>query len=368
MKASINGLIRLTRYREYLSFVVVSTSLGAIAAYGQFSWQLGVVLLANELAVAFAFMINDVEDAADDALDAAKAKRNPVSAGMISYRAAYIASFIVAVLSAALYALLGMGPFVIGTACLLIAFLYSWRPVRLKSIPFVDLVSHALMLAGLQFAAAYFTFSSTLGPRFFWLFLMSIGISAYGELFNELRDLEGDKRAGVTHTASVLGPRAARLSGDGLLGDWILRGIRLDLHRADGAAVGAGVVGDQCVDSGPAAIVAHAPQGVIVRGCVGAVPQTRGDRCGIRPHRTRSRPMGRLDGARCHAVVLRRVDSRTAVDAAADSVVSVSARAAIAAVLGAGAGDDRGASGRRPHVQESTKSSNKPTRPLRQTK
>ena len=209
MKASINGLIRLTRYREYLSFVVVSTSLGAIAAYGQFSWQLVVVLLANELAVAFAFMINDVEDAADDALDAAKAQRNPVSAGMISYRAAYIASFIVAVLSAALYALLGMGPFVIGTACLLIAFLYSWRPVRLKAIPFVDLVSHALMLAGLQFAAAYFTFSSTLGPRFFWLFLMSIGISAYGELFNELRDLEGDKRAGVTHTASVLGPRVA---------------------------------------------------------------------------------------------------------------------------------------------------------------
>ena len=209
MKASINGLIRLTRYREYLSFVVVSTSLGAIAAYGQFSWQLGVVLLANELAVAFAFMINDVEDAADDALDAAKAKRNPVSAGMISYRAAYVASFIVAALSAALYALLGTGTFVIGTACLLIAFLYSWRTVRLKAIPFVDLISHALMLAGLQFAAAYFTFSSTLGPRFFWLFLMSIGISAYGELFNELRDLEGDKRAGVTHTASVLGPRAA---------------------------------------------------------------------------------------------------------------------------------------------------------------
>jgi 4-hydroxybenzoate polyprenyltransferase len=209
LKASINGLIRLTRYREYLSFVVVSTSLGAIAAYGQFCWQLGGVLLANELAVAFAFMINDVEDAADDALDAAKAKRNPVSAGLISYRAAYIASFIVAALSAALYALLGMGPFVIGTACLLIAFLYSWRPVRLKSIPFIDLISHALMLAGLQFAAAYFTFSSTLGPRFFWLFLMAIGISAYGELFNELRDLEGDMRAGVTHTASVLGPRAA---------------------------------------------------------------------------------------------------------------------------------------------------------------
>ena len=209
-RTQIDGILRLTRYREYVSFVVVSTCLGTIAAYGQLGWQLLVVLLANELAVAFAFMINDVEDAADDALDAAKARRNPVSAGMISRRTAYIASFIVAALSAALYALLGTGPFVIGTACLLIAFLYSWRPVRLKSIPFIDLISHALMLAGLQFAAAYFTFSSTLGPRFFWPFVMAIGISAYGELFNELRDLEGDIRAGVTHTASVLGPRAAR--------------------------------------------------------------------------------------------------------------------------------------------------------------
>jgi 4-hydroxybenzoate polyprenyltransferase len=210
LRTYLIGLLRLTRYQEYLSFVVVSTCLGALAAYGQLGWQLGVVLLANELAVAFAFMINDVEDAADDALDAAKAKRNPVSAGILSHRAAYIASFIVAVLSAALYALLGKWPFVVGTTCLLIAFLYSWRPVRLKSIPFVDLISHALMLAGLQFAAAYLTFSSTLGPRFFWPFIMAIGVSSYGELFNELRDLDGDRRAGVTHTASVLGPDAAR--------------------------------------------------------------------------------------------------------------------------------------------------------------
>jgi 4-hydroxybenzoate polyprenyltransferase len=210
LKASISGLLRLARWREYVWFVVVSTALGAIAAYGQLGWQLLVVLLANELAVAFAFMINDVEDAADDALDPAKAKRNPVSAGVLSHRTAYAASFIVAGLSAALYALLGPWPFFIGAVCLVIAFLYSWRPVRLKSIPFVDLVSHCLMLAGLQFAAAYFTFSSTLGPRFFWPFLMALAVSVYGELFNELRDLEGDLRAGVTHTASVLGAGAAR--------------------------------------------------------------------------------------------------------------------------------------------------------------
>jgi len=209
-RAHLIGILRLTRYREYIWFVVVSTCLGTLAAYGAVGWKLAVVLLANELAVAFAFMINDVEDAADDALDEAKARRNPVSAGLISRPIAYGASFLAAALAAALYALLGRWPLIVGATCLLLAFLYSWRPVRLKAIPVADLVSHALMLAGLQFAAAYVTFNLTPGPRFFWPLAMALAISAYGELFNELRDLEGDRKAGVTHTASLLGAEAAR--------------------------------------------------------------------------------------------------------------------------------------------------------------
>ncbi|MCX7669881.1 MAG: UbiA family prenyltransferase, partial [Anaerolineae bacterium] len=199
-RSHLVGVLRLTRYREYIWFVVVSTCLGTIAAYGAFGWKLAVVLLANELAVSFAFMINDVEDAADDALDAAKAQRNPVSAGLLSPGMAYGASFLAALLAVGLYAVLGRWPLLIGLSCLLLAFFYSWRPVRLKAMPLADLISHALMLAGLQFAAAYVTFSLTLGPRFFWPFVMAVAISMYGELFNELRDLEGDRRAGVMHT------------------------------------------------------------------------------------------------------------------------------------------------------------------------
>jgi 4-hydroxybenzoate polyprenyltransferase len=122
---------------------------------------------------------------------------------------AYAASFITALLSAAVYAWLGRLPFIVGSLCLLIGFFYSWRPVRLKAIPFADLVSHCLMLAGLQFMAAYVTFQAQLGPRFWWPFVFAMSISMYGELFNEMRDLEGDRKAGVTHTAVVLGPRVA---------------------------------------------------------------------------------------------------------------------------------------------------------------
>jgi len=205
------GLVRLARYKEFVSFVVVTTLLGAAVGSGTFGWQLITVLLANWMAVGFAFMINDVEDAPDDALNPAKVKRNPVSAGDLSPRVGQAASFGVAILAAALYALLGAWPFVIGATCLVIGYVYSWRRIRLKSIPIADLISHGLMLAGLQFLAAYFTFGP--GPAWRWIFPLAflVAISLYGQLFNELRDFESDVQAGVTHTARLIGRRAAHI-------------------------------------------------------------------------------------------------------------------------------------------------------------
>ncbi len=211
MKRQLGGILRLTRVQEYLCFVVVTTLLGAAVGRGAFGWPLVIVLVANWLAVGFAFMINDVEDAPDDALNPAKVKRNPVSAGDLSARSGQVASFVGAVIAAALYALLGLWPFVLGATCLVISYLYSWRRVRLKTIPIADLVSHALMLAALQFLAGYFTFGH--GPTWRWVFPLTflVAISLYGQLFNELRDFEGDLKAGVRHTASMIGPRVARI-------------------------------------------------------------------------------------------------------------------------------------------------------------
>jgi 4-hydroxybenzoate polyprenyltransferase len=211
MKRRLGGILRLTRIQEYICFVIITTLLGAAVARGSLGWRLIIVLVANWLAVGFAFMINDVEDAPDDALNPAKVERNPVSAGDLSVRSGRAASFIGAVVAAALYAWLGLWPFVMGVTCLAMGYLYSWRRIRLKAIPVADLVSHALMLAGLQFLAAYFTFGR--GPAWQWVFPLTfvVAISLYGQLFNQLRDFEGDLKAGVTHTASLVGPRAAHL-------------------------------------------------------------------------------------------------------------------------------------------------------------
>ena len=108
MTNRLSGIWRLTRFKEYVSFVIITTLLGAAASRGSFGWLLIGVLVANWLAVGFAFMINDVEDAPDDALNPAKALRNPVSAGVLSPCIGRLLSYLVASMAALLYATLGL--------------------------------------------------------------------------------------------------------------------------------------------------------------------------------------------------------------------------------------------------------------------
>jgi 4-hydroxybenzoate polyprenyltransferase len=225
VKRRMNGLLRLTRYKEYPFFVIITSLLGAAAANGFLGWKLIGVLTANLLAVAFAFMINDVEDAPDDALDPAKVNRNPVSASDLSARTGLLASFGVAIAAGLMYAALGIWPLVMGLSCLAIAYLYSWRRIRLKSKPVVDLISHGLMLAGLQYLSAYFSFEPSPFSRWVYPFVFVVGISLYGELINELRDLKGDREAGITHTANLIGQRAAFWLMIGLLSIGIGSGV-----------------------------------------------------------------------------------------------------------------------------------------------
>lgn len=206
LRRPVRGLLALTRYREYVLFVALTTMMGAKLGGGSFDLRLLIVFVANILVVGFAFMYNDVEDAPDDALDARKAARNPISAGMISPRTGVVACAVVAVALLGLYALLGLLPFLLGAFCLLLAFLYSWRVARLKAVPVADLISHSLSLAGLQFLCAYFTYDQ--GKPYSWLFfLMVVFMSVYGELNNEMRDAVVDKKAGIRHTADLIGEK-----------------------------------------------------------------------------------------------------------------------------------------------------------------
>jgi len=211
LKNTILGLLKLTRFNEYVYFVIVTTLLGVAAAGGQLGWKMVVIVIANWFAVGFAFMINDVEDAPDDALSENKIKRNPVSAGLITPKTARIASFSVAIIALMLFSLLGWKVFVIGLLSLILGFIYSQRGIRLKTIAFFDLISHCLMLAGLQFLSGYFTFLGQFNDKWYFPFLFVVCVSLYGELFNEMRDIEGDRKANLQHTAIVLGEKKSHI-------------------------------------------------------------------------------------------------------------------------------------------------------------
>jgi 4-hydroxybenzoate polyprenyltransferase len=110
----------------------------------------------------------------------------------------------VAGLAGLFYGLAGQWAFVNGAAILILAQLYSWKPIRLKALPVVDVVSHILMLSGLLLLAAYMAYDPS--PTEALTVATSVTLmSAYGQLYNQLRDFEADQAAGLRNTASFLG-------------------------------------------------------------------------------------------------------------------------------------------------------------------
>lgn len=209
----LQGLIQLTRWKEYVPFVVPLTLTGALMAARPngilLDWRLLAVMLANILVVAYAFMINDIEDAPDDARDPARAARNPISTGRIPAKIGYSACRFVALVTLALYAFGGVGVLAIGIATLLLSHLYSWRPVRLKAWPVTDVLSHSLMLSGLLLLAGYFIYHDS--PGIVWFVAAAVTlVSVYGQLYNQLRDYDMDKAAGLNNTAIILGEANTR--------------------------------------------------------------------------------------------------------------------------------------------------------------
>jgi 4-hydroxybenzoate polyprenyltransferase len=206
--SKIRAIIRLSRWREHVPFTIPLTIFGGLLALEPAArtadWRLFAVLAANVLAMSFAFMINNIEDAPDDALDPQKKRQNVVSNGQLSRREGVALSIATFVLALALYGASGTFALIIGGITLALCFLYSAHPFRLKARPLTDVVSHALMLSGLLVAVGYFTYSRD--PSEVWLVIAAASLfSAYGQFYNQVADYEVDKEAGLKNTAVLLG-------------------------------------------------------------------------------------------------------------------------------------------------------------------
>lgn len=209
MKKAITGLVALTRFDDYVCFVIITTLLGVAAAKGGSNWRLIILLSANWLVVGFAFMIQNIEDAPDDALSDSKIHRNPLSKGLISPTTARIAAFMAALISLVFLLVLGKWPLIFGLVTLALGYFYSYRGVRLKAVGMIDLLTYALIFAGLPFLIGYFTFASKVSDNWFWPFIFVLSISIYGKLLDENRRIDGDQSELAHHKAYYLGKRAS---------------------------------------------------------------------------------------------------------------------------------------------------------------
>ena len=233
------ALLRLSRWREHVPFTIALVTLGAMLAITQrdiaLDWRLATVIAANILAMCFAFMINDVEDAPDDALDEKKRLHNVISSGRLTPLEGALASWLTCLAAFVLYAMSGLGALVLGSATLLLCYMYSAYPFRLKARPITDVLSHVLMLSGLLLMSGYFAYDFNPGIAWY-LIIGAILFSAYGQFYNQIDDYDVDKAAGLKNTIVLLGkfPTAmlmygcpARCNGLSCTGDrrWRVPGV-----------------------------------------------------------------------------------------------------------------------------------------------
>jgi len=206
----LKGIIALTRWNEAYDMTIAITILGAIVSQSNFDYKIFIILIANFFSALFIYMINDIEDAAEDAQNPQKLKRNPIANKTLSKKEGYFYTGIVLVITIVLLVYLSVlsnnkSVILVGLITLSLGFLYSYRKIRLKAIPIVDILSHVYFFAGGLFLASFYSYRQDLSQFGIIMFLLLCGISAYGQFDNETRDYETDIKTKVNTTATLIG-------------------------------------------------------------------------------------------------------------------------------------------------------------------
>jgi len=201
----IKTLLRLTRINEYLNkLILIFPLIFLISPQNILTYKTILIFFANLFLTAFIYSINDVEDAEDDYHDIEKRKRNPISSSELTKNQGYIFSFSLLFLGLLLLLTISHLVFLIGFILTLIGFLYSWKSIRLKSIPIIDFISHVICLGVLQFSITYLTFHP-IDIKFIPFFMIIIPYSFASCIFQQLRDFKIDKKVKIDNTLQNLG-------------------------------------------------------------------------------------------------------------------------------------------------------------------
>ena len=197
-------IIRFTRINDYIHILfLIFPLIFLISPAYILSHRTIIVFFANLCLTAFGYMFNDAEDAEDDYHDLEKRMRNPISSGHISRGQSYFFSFFILAAGVLPLLLVNTSVFILGVVFGLVGFLYSWRPLRLKSKPYLDLISHMIFLGFLQFLITYLAFRP-LDLSVVPFLMIVIPFSMMNEIIHELKDYEIDESTNITNTVQRL--------------------------------------------------------------------------------------------------------------------------------------------------------------------
>jgi len=155
------------------------------------------------LVAGFGFSINDCFDQREDKLD--KTKKNPIVLKEIGFRRALTFSLLLAFFGLFLSSLYGLAVFLLCLASIVLTLFYSSPPLRWKSKPPFDLISHGFFGGPLIFFLPLLFFKTQLNPFYYLIAFSAFYFSVFLELRNEDEDYQTDKIAGLKTTAHILG-------------------------------------------------------------------------------------------------------------------------------------------------------------------
>ena len=149
------------------------------------------------LMLAFGFAINNFFDIKEDR----EKNLNPLPQN----RKNFLLSILPGILALFLSIPFGLKVFLFVFVAELIGFFYSAPPLRMKSKPFLDLISHGLFAGALLFIFPFLFFSQRLNTFHYLIAFSIFYLSTMLEMRNHLDDYQSDFRAGLKTSVCFLG-------------------------------------------------------------------------------------------------------------------------------------------------------------------
>jgi len=204
MSIDLKSYLKLLRIKNWRGYFLIA-SLGFFLSRGFLFPVRDIIFfyLIILLLSGFGFSINDCFDTEEDKLD--KDKENIIVLKKISFKSGLVFSILLAVLGLVLSMKFGLMVFLFCLVEILLILFYSSPPLRIKSRPLLDLVSHGLFAGTLLFLIPVLIFSKNLILLHYLVAFSIFYFSVTLELRNHLEDYETDRKADLKTTVCVLG-------------------------------------------------------------------------------------------------------------------------------------------------------------------